>query len=234
VDAKKNLAIILAGGSGLRFGGTQPKQFYQVGGKTILEHSVFRFENHPAIDGIIVVVHPKYQRKTIEILDPNRFKKIESVIPGGKTRQESSNIGIMSNQMEYENVLIHDSVRPLVSVEIINNLIKKLNEYPAVVPAIPLNDTVIEVTNDNRVAGIPERKVFRKVQTPQAFRFELIKTAHGLARENRVRNAPDDCSLVLRFNLAEVCVIDGIDWNLKITGQIDLDIARKILKKSVK
>ncbi|MCK4836003.1 MAG: 2-C-methyl-D-erythritol 4-phosphate cytidylyltransferase [Candidatus Aminicenantes bacterium] len=228
---KKNLTIILAGGTGCRFGEKYPKQFFRIFGKTLLEHSIHRFDIHPSIEGIIVVVHPEYEGKALEILNKNRFKKIERIMAGGRTRQESSYIGVMSVEKEYENVLIHDAVRPLVSSEMIDNLITELNTHPAVIPAILMTDTVVEVNSDSRVTGIPERQVLRMVQTPQAFRFELLKTAHKLARENRINNAVDDCSLIIRFNLADVFVIEGSDRNLKITSPVDLEIARKIWRK---
>ena len=231
MSAKRNLAILLAGGTGARFGAEFPKQFSRIGGKTILEHSIFQFDIHPDIHAIVVVIHPQYLEKTRKILGQCRFKKIGCIVGGGKTRQESSFTGIMSCRGHYEKVLIHDAARPLVSADLIEKVIKGLDHHPVIIPAISLTDTIIEVNGENRLERIVNRQTLKRVQTPQGFHFELIKKAHLLARENHVVDAADDCSLVARFGLAEVKLIEGSRKNLKITDPLDLETAGEILKQ---
>ncbi len=225
-----NLAIILAGGSGSRLKQETPKQFLKLAGKLIIEHTIEKFENHEDIDAVYIVTNPMYYEKTIEIIEKNNYKKVRKILKGGKTRQESSYIGISAASDEFENVLIHDAVRPFLSKEIIDNIIEKLNDFSAIDVAIPSPDTIIKINDKNIVKDIPERKYLRRGQTPQAFKLQLIKKAHDLAIKDNFLNATDDCSLVLKYGLSEIYVVDGSDFNIKITYPIDIHIADKIFQ----
>jgi len=228
---KKNLAIILAGGSGSRIDNQIPKQFLTLAGKTILRHTIDRFENHPGIHHIFVVTNGEFYGKTREIIQNSRYKKVVNVLKGGETRQESSRIGVTAaDPGDYENVLIHDAARPFVSKRIIDELLDQLKTYSAVNLAVPSPDTIIEIDDNNCIKKIPDRKNLRRVQTPQAFKLELMQKAHGLALEKGITNAGDDCSLILEFQLAPIFVVEGSPLNIKITYPIDLEIAEKILE----
>jgi len=226
----KNLAIILAGGSGSRLKQETPKQFLKLAGKLIIEHTIEKFENHEDIDSIFVVTNPMYYEKTVEIVEKNNYKKVRKILKGGKTRQESSYIGISAASDEFENVLIHDAVRPFISKEIIDEIIEKLNDYSAIDVAIPSPDTIIKVDDKNIIKDIPERKYLRRGQTPQAFKLKFVKKAHNLAIKDNFLNATDDCSLILKYGLSEIYVVDGSDFNIKITYPIDIHIADKIFQ----
>ena len=227
----KNLAIILAGGSGERLNNELPKQFIKVAGKSIIEHTVDRFENNENIDGIFIVVNPEYYDKTLHIVKKGEYKKVKKVLKGGKNRQESSRIGInVADENIYENVLIHDAVRPFISDEIINESILKLNKYQAIDVAVKSPDTIISINESDLIDGIPKRKFLRRGQTPQVFKLSLIKKAHSIAVEEGYDKATDDCSLILKYKLADILVIDGSDFNIKITYPIDIHIADKIFQ----
>lgn len=226
-----NYAVILASGTGERAGLNIPKQFAEINGKTILEYSIDVFENNSQIDKIILVSNPLFLDKTQEILKRNNYKKILGLFPGGKTRQESSYIGISSIEDEEANVLIHDAVRPFITVEIINECIEKLKEYNAVNVAIESSDTIVEVNEKNIIQNIPKRKFLRRCQTPQCFKLSLIKQAHKLAKEDKASDITDDCGLVIRYSLSDIYVVNGSDKNIKITYPIDLDIAELIINK---
>ncbi len=226
----KNLAIILAGGSGSRLKNEFPKQFLKLAGKSIIEHTIEKFENHPDIHAIHIVTNPLYYDKTIELIEKNSYKKVKKVLKGGKTRQESSYIGISAASDNFENVLIHDAVRPFLSSEIIDNIIKKLEKYDAIDVAIPSPDTIIRIDENNIIKDIPARKYLRRGQTPQAFKLKLIKKAHQLALKESFFNATDDCSLILKFQLSDIFVVNGSDYNIKITYPIDIHIADKIFQ----
>ncbi|UCH96626.1 MAG: 2-C-methyl-D-erythritol 4-phosphate cytidylyltransferase [Candidatus Aminicenantes bacterium] len=226
---KKNLALILAGGSGSRINNEIPKQFLKIREKTILQHSIEKFENHPRIHGIFLVIHRDFLNKAKEIVHNSGYKKVVKVLAGGQTRQESSRIGVTAvNPAEYENVLIHDAARPFVSKKIIDDILDALNTYSAVNVAVPSPDTIIEINDQNLIKHVPDRKYLRRVQTPQAFKLHLIQKAHELALEKGFTNTTDDCSLILTFKLADIYVAAGSPLNIKITYPLDLQIAEKM------
>ncbi len=228
-----NIAIILSGGSGNRVGTDIPKQFLKIGNKTIIEYSIEAFENHQDIDEIIIVSNPDYIRKT-EHINQNKYKKVLKIIEGGKTRQESSDIGVSSIETKVKNVLIHDAARPFVSIELIDRLLKGLINNKAAVPAVQSSDTLIEKSDSNFVKSIPDRNVIQRVQTPQAFNYNIIKEAHKLAKVEGFYNATDDCSLVLRYKLADVLVVDGSINNIKITYPSDIIYSKELIKNGYK
>ncbi len=226
----KNLALILAGGSGSRIDGALPKQFLLLAGKTILQHSIEKFENHPHIEHIVIVTHGDYFNRTKRIVRGSRYQKVVKVLKGGETRQDSSRIGVSdANPKDYENVLIHDAARPFVSKEIIDNILAALETHSAVNVAVPSPDTIIEIDADNFIKNVPERNYLRRVQTPQAFKLDLIQKAHRLALENNITDATDDCSLILKLNLAPIYVVEGSERNIKITYSQDLKLAKILI-----
>ena len=222
----KNIAIILASGTGERFGEKIPKQFYKFEGKTILEHSIDAFENNKNIDEIILVTNPKFRDLAEEILKNNDYKKVTKLLNGGKTRVESSYVGT-SEAPEESNVLIHDAVRAFVTQKIIDDNIEALKKYEAVGTAIDTVDTIIQVDENNVITAIPPRKFLKRVQTPQSFRANLIKKAHEMALEDA--NFTDDCGLILRYNLAPIHIVDGDELNVKITHKNDLNVIKNML-----
>ena len=224
----KNIAIILASGTGERFGENIPKQFYQFEGKTLLEHAIDAFEKNKNIDEIILVTNPKFRDLAENILNKNDYKKITKVLNGGKTRVESSYIGT-SEAPEEANVLIHDAVRAFVTQKIIDDNIEALKNYEAVGTAIESIDTIIQVDENNVITAIPPRKILKRVQTPQSFRANLIKKAHELALKDENASFTDDCGLILRYNLVPIHIVDGDELNIKITHKNDLNIIKNML-----
>lgn len=220
----KNTALILASGTGERSGLKQPKQFFTVGDKTLLEHSIQVFDAHPLIDDIIVVSHPDFLDKTTELT--NSFKKVSLVIAGGKTRQESSYIGVYAIKNS-NNVLIHDAVRAFVTEEIITSCIEGLKTHNAVCTATETPDTILEIDENGKIISVPQRKFLRCAQTPQCFRLDLIKHAHELARTQQ-QSVTDDCGLILANKLADIYIVKGSSKNRKITYPEDLDFAQWI------
>ena len=216
-------AIILASGIGERLGLGIPKQFFKIKNKTILEYSISAFDSHQLIDKIIVVSNPLYINETKDIT--KNYKKVISVISGGKTRQESSFRGLSQITDTNSKVLIHDAVRPFVSNKIITDCIIALNTYKAVNVGIKSTDTIMEITDKNVVSKIIDRSKIIRCQTPQAFDFNIINKAHQLAINDSNKTATDDCGLVLRYNLADIFVVNGENSNIKITYPIDLKIA---------
>lgn len=223
----KNYAIILASGNSTRYKNSLPKQFEKIAGKTVLEHTIEIFENSDKIDSIIVVVTPEYRGLAENILFRNNYKKIEQLLMGGSTRKESSCIGVHSIKEDEANVFIHDCARPFLSPQIINNCLKALNFHDAVDVAIPSTDTIIEV-EDNIIKNIPNRSHLMRGQTPQCFKLSVIKKAHKLSKNNQ--NFTDDCSLILKYGLGKVYVVEGDIGNIKITYPSDIYMADRLFQ----
>lgn len=223
----KNVAIILASGSGSRCGLDYPKQFATVNDKSILQHTVGKFQKNNNIDEILVVTNPEYVEKSKDLL--KGYSKVSDVIKGGETRKDSSYNGI--NYIKYSecNILIHDGVRPLINDDIIKSCIDALRTKVAVCVAIESTDTIYVTDEEDCIINVPQRKTLRRAQTPQCFKLSLIKKAHKLARNDESCIVTDDCGLVMHYNLAKVYVVKGSERNIKITYKEDLDFAKKYL-----
>ncbi|WP_413854060.1 2-C-methyl-D-erythritol 4-phosphate cytidylyltransferase [Candidatus Ruminimicrobium bovinum] len=223
----KNYGIILASGTGSRYGADIPKQFIKIAGKTILEHTIEIFEKSSNIDEIIIVITPEYRLKAEDILLKNNYKKVSKILNGGETRKESSYIGISSIDDEEANIVIHDCARPFLTQRIIDDCIKALEKYDAIDVAIPSADTIIKI-KDNIIENIPNRAVLRRGQTPQCFKLSLIKKAHELSKNDK--NFTDDCGLIVKYNLGEVYVVEGDTENIKVTYPSDIFMADKLFQ----
>jgi len=226
----KTYAVILASGKGQRFKSDIPKQFTKLAGKLLIEHTISVFEKHSLVDEIIVVTLEDYISKLEELIIKNNWRKVSKLLIGGKTRQDSSFIGINAIEEEEAYVLIHDAVRPFVSNKTISEVIRRLSEYEAVDVAIPSTDTVIKINDQRLIEEIPERKYLWRGQTPQGFRLSIIKKAHLLARKENFRNVTDDCGLITYYKLGNVFVVKGEEENIKITNPLDIYIADKIFQ----
>ena len=135
---RKNVAAVLAGGVGSRFGSALPKQFVEVAGKTIIEHSVTAFEENTSIDEIVVVMHKDYIDHFEQIRKQNNWKKLVKVLDGGNERYMSSLAAIQAYEGQNVNLIFHDAVRPLVSDDVITDVVKTLEQHEALVRRRPL------------------------------------------------------------------------------------------------
>ncbi len=221
--------IILAAGTGERFSEDTPKQFVKLAGLPLIVHTLKVFQNHQKIDKIIVVTNEQYINFMWDLVNKYNLGKVEKVVAGGKTRQESSYIGLKVCDNNTKYVLIHDGVRPFVSFKIIDKLIDAVKKYKAVDTVICSADTIVKVDENNFIKEIPERKFLRRGQTPQAFDYNLILSAHQEAIKSRIENSTDDCFLILRLGYP-VYVVEGEEQNIKITYPIDLHIADKLFQ----
>jgi len=228
------IAIILAAGSGERFSGPLPKQFLQIAGRSLLEICLGTFQGHPGLDGIFLVCPAAHLPLAEKTVADGRFTKVKKILPGGKTRQESSSIGVNAAPDSTENVLIHDAARALVAPAVISRVLEALTAGQAVMAALPAGDTIVSVDPAGLVTAVPDRSTLRLAQTPQGFKLRIIRRAHDRARCEGFAGASDDCSLVRRYDLAPVVTVMGDPANIKITYPQDLAIAEAILKISDK
>lgn len=225
----KNIAIILAGGSGRRMGNALPKQFLKVNERMIIEHTIDAFERSVRIDEIAVVTHPDYVEEMKGIIAANAWKKVGRVLLGGKERTDSTLSALRAYTEGDDRLLIHDGVRPLVSQEIIENVCDALMTCDAVNVVIPAVDTIIEV-KDGAMVAAPKRENLRQVQTPQGFKRAVLAQAFDRALEDPAFVATDDCGVVFKYAPdTTIKIVDGDTTNIKITYKEDLEFAKKIL-----
>lgn len=229
----KNVAVILAGGKGIRLGYSKPKQFLKVAGKLIIEHTIDAFQKHKLVDEIIIVCNKDYIYLVEDLVNRNNYNKVKKVLNGGEERKDSSLSAINSFTSEKDdiNLIFHDAVRPLISAGIITECINKLNKYNSVDVAIPSTDTIIKVTEDNIISSIPSRNELRSGQTPQAFKLETIKKAYNLAVKDTNFEATDDCGIVRKYLPDEkIYVVEGGKSNIKLTHREDLYLLDKLFQ----
>ena len=227
---QRTIGVVLAGGVGSRVGLPVPKQLLKIAGKPIIEHTLGVLQQSPEVDEVIVMMTPDFIDDITRIVEGGRYTKVARVLPGGRTRNESTQLALAAIPDEDGRVLFHDAVRPLLSRRIIRECVNALHRYDAVDVAIPSADTIIEVVDD-RIVGIPDRSLLRRGQTPQGFRLPTIRKAYALADEDADFQATDDCGVVLRY-LPDVpiYVVEGSEQNIKVTDPVDLFIADKLFQ----
>jgi 2-C-methyl-D-erythritol 4-phosphate cytidylyltransferase len=215
-------AIIVAAGEGERFGSA--KQFSLLKGKTVLDWSLETFERSEAVEDIILVLSPLYPGD--EYL--HKYRKITAIAKGGKKRQDSVYAGLLGvDESRAKIVLVHDGARPLVDKGLIERIILETREKNAVVPVIPVEDTIKRVEGQ-KISGTEDRiKLFRS-QTPQGFSYSLIRLAFQQAMDDGFYGT-DDASLVERMG-NPVFVVPGDRRNIKITLPEDLKIAEALIE----
>ena len=227
----KNIAVILAAGNGSRFGTEKPKQFIRLGGKKVIEYALECFQGCEEIDEICVVVGEDYFNEVK--LYARYFSKLKKFLYGGQSRLESSRQAVLeySKSETDANIIFHDAVRPFISPEIVSETVAALQKWRCVDVAISSDDTLIAVNENGVIDSIPDRSKYRRGQTPQGFRIEVIREAHEAAIEKNVNNFTDDCGLVSHFLPREkIAVIEGERVNIKITHKEDLLLAERILQ----
>lgn len=304
------IALILAGGTGSRFGSARPKQFTLVAGRTVLEHSIAAFEQSEEIDEIGIVAHPDHLDEVRAILQQQPHPRVTQVVAGGKERQDSTLNGLraflredgtLKNPVEREEksttsppnsavcapvglssgkspqatekspllsaenselsaetsqlfadnpqsatanrahsddnqqlsidnppavrVLIHDAVRPGVSLSLIGRVCAALRSHAVANVVLPVVDTLIEVDADGRMHRVPNRALLRRVQTPQGFHAPVLFEAYRRALADPDFRATDDCSVVFRYcPEIDIALVPGEERNLKLTYPEDLTV----------
>ena len=304
------IALILAGGTGSRFGSARPKQFTLVAGRTVLEHSIAAFEQSEEIDEIGIVVHPKHLDEVRDLLQQQPHPKVIQVVAGGKERQDSTLNGLRAflredgrlkssaeregksttsppnsavcapadlssgkspqatekspllsaenselsaetpqlfadnpqsatansehsddnPQLSTDNppavrILIHDAVRPGVSLSLIGRVCAALRSHAVANVVLPVVDTLIEVDADGRMRRVPDRALLRRVQTPQGFHAPVLFEAYRRALADPDFRATDDCSVVFRYcPEIDIALVPGEERNLKLTYPEDLTV----------
>ena len=223
-DKSKRYAIIVAGGSGKRFGSEMPKQFLPLDGKAVLMRTIEKFDQAGAT--IVVVLPIEHQEMWMTMCKENNFAVTHTIANGGKTRFESVKNGIaaIESLADGDLVAVHDGVRPLASVELINRCYDNARETGSAIPVVNPSDSIRQVIDDGTSRQLL-RSSLRAVQTPQTFRAELLKGAYD------VEESPlftDDASVVESAG-HQVTLVEGEVSNIKITTPIDMVVAKALL-----
>ena len=221
-------AIIVAGGKGLRMGGEVPKQFLPIGGKPVLMHTIEAFRQ--ALDNVqIVLVLPAEQHDYWQgLCEEYDFRSPELIAQGGETRFHSVKNGLAFLPDDAEAVVgVHDGVRPFVSAETIRRCYAVASEGKAVVPVVPVVETVRQILSDGKSITRP-RDVYRLVQTPQTFPLALLKEAY---QQPYSEGFTDDASVVEALG-KEIAMIEGNRENIKLTTPADLRFAEFTIMNS--
>lgn len=209
-------AIIVAGGKGRRMGGEIPKQYQTLAGRPLISHTLGIFQSHPKIDSIALVINPdSLEFCHSKILGEKEFTKVDKVVVGGRERSDSVRNGLFETSDETDGiVLVHDAVRPFVSACLIDRIIAALDDNDAVVPCLPIVDSVKKVI-DGRIKGSLDRNELYRTQTPQGFLRSVLEAAYRGSE-----NSTDDASLVERIGV-EIISVEGEERNIKMTKPED-------------
>lgn len=213
-----NTAIIVAAGTGSRFGSERPKQFLEIFGKPIIRYSMERFNEASSVDAIIVVVSGNELDDFRMLSAEFGIGKLRSVVAGGATRAESVANGLKAIDRETQIVAIHDGARPLVSVNEIESTISAAASVGAACLTAPLNDTIKHV-DGSTIIGTADRRSLRRALTPQAFRLEILQRA--MIGADLTDAVTDECFLVERLG-HQIASVLGSTKNIKITHPEDL------------
>ncbi|HOJ51524.1 MAG TPA: 2-C-methyl-D-erythritol 4-phosphate cytidylyltransferase [Syntrophales bacterium] len=224
----KTVAIIPAGGKGLRFSPRgEKKQFVEVGGAPLIVHTLRAVQASPLVDGIILVVPEEDREWLTERLASYGVEKVKSIVPGGAHRQDSVWAGIRVADEDADILMIHDGARPLITTDIIGNIVMAAAERGAAITAVPVTDTVKLCRPNNWVIRTLPRSEVYLAQTPQAFRRKIIVSAYEAAYGEGFYGT-DDASLVERMGVP-VYVVAGSYRNVKVTTWQDLPYLRFLM-----
>ena len=217
--------IIVAGGKGLRMGGEVPKQFLPIGGRPILMRTLERFRAYSETLQIILVLPKDQHDYWLQLCKEYDFQVDYQMTDGGATRFHSVQRGLNLIPDDADGVVgVHDGVRPFPSIEVIRNCYETAREKKAVIPVIPVVETVRHLSV-NKSQTVP-RNDYRLVQTPQTFDIQLLKAANQQPYDD---NFTDDASVVESYGY-DITLIEGNRENIKITTPYDLKIAEALIK----
>ncbi|MBV9240929.1 MAG: 2-C-methyl-D-erythritol 4-phosphate cytidylyltransferase [Acidobacteria bacterium] len=220
-----NSAIIVAAGSGSRFGSGLPKQFWHLAGKTVIVHTLEKFQACPDIDEIVLVLSENGRTLFERAVGERSFSKLTKLVAGGATRAESVKNGLDHVHPECEIVAVHDGARPLVAVDEITATIQRAADTGAACLVAEVTDTIKKV-GDGEIRGTVDRCTLRRALTPQAFRVDILRRAFENAEPNET--ITDECYLLEQLGVA-IAYVDGSSRNIKITREDDLEIAKALL-----
>ncbi len=226
----KVTALIPAAGMGRRMGQAVAKQFLPLGDKPMLAHTLLVFQRASEIDEIIPILSKEDMESCLrDVIEQYHITKVKTLVVGGKERQDSVMNGLQKLEKDASVVLVHDGVRPFVTIDMISESVELAKKGECIAVGVPLKDTVKEVDDKRIVRHTLERSRLWAIQTPQTFPVKILKRAYDESYKHRAYGT-DDAMLVERAG-GKVRVIMGSYENIKITTPEDLILAEEILKR---
>lgn len=229
MKTQRNMAVVVAAGSGSRMNNEMPKQFMDLAGRPVVAFSLGLLERCSMIDEVILVVAEEYlSYASKQIVDRFSFKKVNKITTGGETRQESVLAGLTACSASKDLVVIHDAARPFLTMDLLEQVVHKAGETDAAILAVPAKESVKQ-SDGRKVVRTLKRETVWMAQTPQVFGYDRILEAHrrGEAAEYE---ATDDSELYEQY-IGPVSVVMGSYQNIKITTSSDFALAREIVRE---
>lgn len=231
-----NLGVIFAGGCGTRMNTkSKPKQFLDLNGKPIIIYTIELFDNHPQIDGIVVVCLEPWIPYLKKMLNKFEISKVIDIVPGGKTGQESIYKGLCAAEKYTAGkndadtiVLIHDGVRPLITEETITDNIEKVKECNSCITCVPATETFV-VSKKDGMLDIPNRADCKLARAPQSFYLKDIISAHRRCQAEGLPDFIDSCSMMSYYGYKLGTIIGPME-NIKITTPTDYFVLRAMIE----
>ena len=218
-------AVIVAAGSGTRMGGKVKKQFLSLFGRPVLAHTIEAVEKCSLVNTIIIVTNEDDILTVKDIISSAGCEKVSSIVTGGAKRAISVYKGLCEVPENTEIVLIHDGVRPVVPEALIENVIMDAREHGAAALGVKIKDTIKTVDKNGFISETLDREAMVAIQTPQCFKYDIIKKAY----ESFPENATDDCMLVEKLGV-RVKVTEGSYSNIKLTTKEDMAILSALIE----
>jgi 2-C-methyl-D-erythritol 4-phosphate cytidylyltransferase len=225
-----NIAMIIAGGIGSRMNADIPKQFIEINDKPILVYTLEAFQRHPEIDAILVVVIQDWEDVVKSYIEDYKLTKLKWVVQGGQSGQESARLGLkaLKNHIQpTDYVVIHDAIRPIVPGIILTDLLRVARLHGNACASLPMHETIVITQNQLHGNKNLDRNEVRRVQTPQAYRYQDVLEAHLWAEKE---NRPSVYANTLMIDFGQTIYFSlGFDNNIKITTSEDLALFKALL-----
>lgn len=226
-----NIALLLSGGCGSRLGAEIPKQYLEVDGKPIIIYTIERLTKSVKIDGIHIVAAPEWQKEILKWIQKAKLeKKFKGFSHPGENRQMSVLNGLkdMSDYMEEtDTILVHDAVRPLLSVKIIDECLKACEKYDGAMPVLPMKDTVYYSNDGKNVDRLMNRSCIFAGQAPEAYRFEAYYRANKNLTKEQIKKINGSTEPAVMAGM-KIAMIPGEEENIKVTTRADLELFRRM------
>ena len=226
-----NIALIIAGGRGMRMGQEIPKQFLTVNDKPVIAYTMEAFQKHPDIDVIAVVCVDGWDSILSAYARQYGITKLKHIIPGGENGQSSIRNGVFELEKHYtasDLVLIHDAIRPMVSQDIISGRIATTRERGSAIVTIPCQEAMLETDDQVSTHSSYPREKLKRTQTPQGFPIGVIADAHRRALEQGITNSVASCTMMVELG-ETIYFCAGSEKNIKLTTPDDMEIFKALL-----
>lgn len=226
-----NIALIIAGGKGLRMQQEIPKQFITVNEKPVIVYTMEAFQRHADIDAIAVVCIEGWENILSAYAKQYHITKLRYIIPGGENGQGSIRNGVFELEKHYgrdDLVLVHDAIRPMLSSEIISSCIATATRHGSAIAVVPCQEAMLETQDQISTNSSYPRANLKRTQTPQGFPIGVLADAHREALERGITNSIASCTLMVELGKT-IYFSAGSEKNIKLTTPEDIDIFRALL-----